>query len=71
MALSDQPYREIETLRERLSRLGATSRRINESLDLVTFSGRCVQTKAKAPAETAGALRRSPGFRNAAGLARG
>ena len=33
MALSDQPYREIEALRERLSRLSAASRRINESLD--------------------------------------
>ena len=30
----DQPYREIEALQERLSRLSAASRRINESLDL-------------------------------------
>ena len=29
----DGPYREIEALRERLSRLSAASRRINESLD--------------------------------------
>ena len=49
MALSDQPYRENEALRERLSRLGAASRRINESLDLVTFSGRCEQTVAGFP----------------------
>ncbi len=33
MAPSDQPHREIEALRERLSRLSAASRRINESLD--------------------------------------
>ena len=31
--VSDQPYREIGALRERLSRLSAASRRINESLD--------------------------------------
>ena len=30
----EQPYREIETLRERLSRLSEASLRINESLDL-------------------------------------
>ena len=36
MALSGQPYREIEALRERLSRLSAASRRINESLDFDT-----------------------------------
>ena len=29
----DQPYREIETLRERLSLLSQASRRINEGLD--------------------------------------
>ena len=36
MARSDQPYREIEALRERLSRLSEASRRINESLDFDT-----------------------------------
>ena len=33
MELSDLPYREIEALRERLSRHSEASRRINESLD--------------------------------------
>ena len=33
MERSEQPYREIEALRERLSRLSAASLRINESLD--------------------------------------
>ena len=36
MAPSDQPYREIEALRERLSRLSEASRRINESLEFDT-----------------------------------
>ena len=36
MARSDQPYREIEVLRERLSRLSAVSRRINKGLDFDT-----------------------------------
>ena len=34
--ISDQPNQEIEALRERLSRLSAASRRINESLDFDT-----------------------------------
>ena len=53
---SDQLYREIETLRERLSRHSAASQHINESLDVDTALRTVQDSNLWPPACKAGAL---------------